>query len=253
MSPDILSHIAPFAVWISFIAFFEISKLAGYQLPDSWLAPAYAVKSLLCIVLLLVLKPWKFYVAKKDHNARDISMGIISGIILAFIWIFPETPFVRAHAPYVFDFYNKWLIMPISSYPDYFSAEHFPSVPPSCSSLAYSPSHCGWFLTISKLIGSAFVISIAEEYFFRGFLYRWLRKNDFTSISLSKFDVQFFWIVVFIFGLEHDRWFAGMIAGIIFGLLALRTGRIMPAAIAHAVTNLILGIYIIISNQYGFW
>lgn len=253
MSPSILSHIAPFAVWIAFIFIFEVFSVAGYPLPDSWLAPAYAGKSLICAVLLLWFRPWRFYTPSARKSSGGILLGVFAGIFLAAIWILPETPFVRDNMPWFSDFYHKWLIMPLSAVPDYFSPEHFPAVPPSCSSLAYSPSHCRWTLTICKLLGSAFVISFAEEYFFRGFLYRWLRKGDFTSIPLAKYDAQIFWLVVLVFGLEHDRWFAGMVAGAVFGWIVLRTGRILPAAIAHSVTNLLLGIYVIYSNQYGFW
>ena len=120
-------------------------------------------------------------------------------------------------------------------------------------SLSYAPEVCGWTLTIAKLLGSAFVISAAEEWFFRGFLYRWLRKGDFLSINPARYDAQAFWLVVLVFGLEHDRWLAGMMAGAVYGWLVLRTGRIGPAIVAHAITNLALGVYVILSRQYGFW
>ena len=44
-----------------------------------------------------------------------------------------------------------------------------------------------------------------------------------------------------------------MMAGAVYGWIVLRTGRIGPAIVAHATTNLALGIYVILSRQYGFW
>ena len=40
----------------------------------------------------------------------------------------------------------------------------------------YAPEHCGWALTLVRLAGSAFVIAIIEEFFWRGFVYGKLLK-----------------------------------------------------------------------------
>ena len=189
----------------------------------------------------------------KPQTSYFAIVGILAGLFVAVLWIFPEMPWTFAHAKSFAVFYNKWLIMPLGAYPDYFRSEFFPALPPLHPSLAYSPQECGWTMTVAKLLGSAFVIAAAEELFFRGFLYRWLRKSDFLSIPLVRYDAQIFWAVVVVFGLEHDRWLAGMVAGAVYGWLVLRTGRLMPSVVAHAVTNLVLGLYVIVSHQYGFW
>ena len=143
--------------------------------------------------------------------------------------------------------------MPPGDGPSYFRPDIFPLLPERHASLSYAPEVCGWALTIAKLLGSAFVISAAEEWFFRGFLYRWLRKGDFLTVDPARYDAQAFWTVVVLFGLEHDRWLAGMAAGAVYGWLVLKTGRIDPAIVAHATTNLALGLYVVLSRQYGFW
>ncbi|MBR4171377.1 MAG: CPBP family intramembrane metalloprotease, partial [Kiritimatiellae bacterium] len=56
-----------------------------------------------------------------------------------------------------------------------------------------------------------------------------------------------------VFAFEHDRWFAGALAGVVYGLLAIRTGDIWCCALAHGVTNTLLGLYVIHHNAYGFW
>ena len=101
----------------------------------------------------------------------------------------------------------------------------------------YSPINCGWPLTVAKILASALVISVAEELFFR----RWL--VDFAG----------FWWMVGLFAVEHgDRWFVGAIAGVIYGKLAQRYG--LPAAVvAHALTNLILGLYVVFDDRWFYW
>jgi len=87
-----------------------------------------------------------------------------------------------------------------------------------------------------RLIGSAFVISVAEEFFFR----KWL-------IGFAGF-----WWMVGLFAIEHDRWLVGAIAGLVYGLLYLRKG-LFAAIVAHATTNLVLGLWVLKTGQWQFW
>lgn len=111
----------------------------------------------------------------------------------------------------------------------------------------YAPQTCGWPLTLVKLAASAFVISAAEELFFR----KWL--VDFAGFG---------WMLV-LFGVEHMRWDLGVVrgsvfiaegvfAGLCYGLLAKRFG-IVSAIVAHAVTNLLLGVYVIACDKWFYW
>ncbi len=253
------------------MAVFQAAYALGFAVPHEWAAPVYAAKSLLCALLIIWLRPWRFYGRDKappfqspapatgmsgsGRDAKGVRLlpGVLAGIVVAALWILPETPLLLARAPGIAEFYNRWLIMPPGDWPSYFRPDLFPELPAGHPSSAYAPESCGWALTIARLLGSAFVISAAEEWFFRGFLYRWLRKGDFQSIDPARYDAQSFWTVVVLFGLEHDRWLAGMMAGAVYGWLVLRTGRIGPAIVAHATTNLALGVYVVLSRQYGFW
>ena len=87
-----------------------------------------------------------------------------------------------------------------------------------------------------RLVGSAFVISVAEELFFR----KWL-------IGFA----GFVWMVA-LFAVEHDRWLVGAIAGAVYGALYLRRG-LLAAIVAHATTNLVLGLWVLRTGQWQFW
>ncbi len=278
MSAATASHVAPYLLWLFPMAVFQFACVLGFAVPREWAAPVYAAKSLLCALLIVWLKPWRYYAPggasvesrkskvespnettvqpsnrQTDGKSRGLAIGVSAGLAVAALWIFPELPWLFERASGFVSFYNRWLIMPPGDWPSYFRPDIFPVLPVGHPSLSYAPEVCGWALTIAKLLGSAFVISAAEEWFFRGFLYRWLRKGDFLSVDLARYDAQTFWLVVLVFGLEHDRWLAGMMAGAVYGWIVLRTGRIGPAIIAHATTNLALGIYVVLSRQYGFW
>ena len=87
-----------------------------------------------------------------------------------------------------------------------------------------------------RLIGSAFVISVAEELFFR----KWL------------IPFAGFWWMVGLFAIEHDRWLVGTFCGMIYGWLYLRKG-LFAAIVAHATTNLVLGLWVLKTGQWQFW
>lgn len=256
------AHVAPYLLWIVFIMVFKTAEFIGMPFPRSWIPSSYAVKSVICAALLLVFRPWQYYKGINrcplcrcpiGFKCNGIVFGVLAGLLVAFLWIFPETPFFHSHCRWFCDMYNKWLIMPLGAFPDYYAPLIFPSLPEGHPSLAYSVKEAGMGLAIAKIAGSAFVIAAAEEYFFRGFLYRWLRKNDFLSLDVSGWDAQTFWIIVAVFALEHDRWFMGAVAGVVYGMIMLRTGGVRAAVVSHMTTNLALGIYVVVSGQYGFW
>lgn len=242
-------HILPFAFWLVGILFLQICETVGWC-PRPFYPWSYAIKTLFCAGIFIYYRPWELY---PKFTWQDLIWAVGAGLLVTILWILPETQWVHQKVPLFQDFYYRWLVMMPGSLPDYVDAEAFPLPPVGHISWSYSPMEAGWGLTIMKLIGSAFVIAIIEEFFFRGFLYRWIRKNSFWTLALRHFDLYSFVIVTAVFGLEHDRWLAGAIAGMVYGFVAIRTGRIWPAAIAHVLTNLLLGIWVIVTQQYGFW
>lgn len=245
----VMGHVAPFAAWVGVILLLQALEALGAC--PRWLYPwSYAVKAAVCTGLFLWLRPWRLYPAPR---ARHLPLALGVGVAVAAVWILPETPWAGRVAPGLQEAYHRWLIMMPGALPDYYQPAFFPELPPGYLSLAYSPAEAGWALALLKLAGSAVVIAVLEEFFFRGFLYRWLRRGAFWELPLAGFDAQAFWTVAAVFALEHDRWFAGLLAGVAYGWLAARTGDVWAAAVAHGVTNLVLGVYVIVSGQYGFW
>lgn len=135
----------------------------------------------------------------------------------------------------------KYAVLPWGRLPDVVS-------PPP-----YAPETCGWPLAVVRLLGSAFVISFIEEFFWRGFIGRWIAARDFRSVDLGVFVRNAFFITALLFGLEHDRWLVGIVAGLAYGALVLKTRDLWAAGIAHALTNFLLGLYVLSSGAYGFW
>lgn len=248
-----IGHWLPFVVWVGAIGALQLLESFG-ACPRALYPWVYAAKSVLCAFLFLALKPWKVY---PSLTLRNVPLALAAGALVAVVWILPETPACASRFPALHEFYNRWCILMPGTLPGYDNPAFFPALPPGHLSLAYSPAEAGWGLALAKLAGSAGVIAVIEEFFFRGFLYRWFRGGylggAFWTVPLAVFESQAFWMVAGCFALEHDRWLAGLAAGLVYGLLAVRTGDIWCAALAHGFTNLALGIYVLASGQYGFW
>ncbi len=105
-----------------------------------------------------------------------------------------------------------------------------------------------------RILGAVITVPIAEELAFRGFLLRRLVSADFESVSWRTFAWVPFLISSIAFGLLHgDRWLAGTIAGMIYAFAMLRRGRIGEAAAAHAVTNALLAIFVLVTGNWQLW
>jgi CAAX prenyl protease-like protein len=59
--------------------------------------------------------------------------------------------------------------------------------------------------------------------------------------------------VIIGFGFEHHRWLVGLLAGIGYNALLYYKKDLSSCVIAHAVTNLLLGIYVLFTQQWTFW
>ena len=190
--------VAPYAVWMVMMA----------VLPQT--AWAYAARGAATAALLLAAAVADRGVyASRGRTlppAAQLAAGVAVGIAVFVAWIAPEAWFGVGQAVVAAD-------------------------------SPYSPQVCGWGLTVTKIAASAFVISVAEELFFR----KWL-------VGFAGF-----WWMVVLFAVEHgDRWHVGALAGVAYGLLAERAG-LWSAIAAHATTNLVLGLYVVMCGEWRFW
>lgn len=110
----------------------------------------------------------------------------------------------------------------------------------------------GFFLGV-RLAGSALLVPMLEEVFFRSFLYRYVEKADFLTVPLRHFSPRAFLITAAIFGLEHREWLAGILAAFAYQGLVIRKNRIGDAVTAHAITNWLLGLWVIWKGAWQFW
>ena len=111
----------------------------------------------------------------------------------------------------------------------------------------------GTMLAGIRLFGGVVVVPIMEELFWRSFLLRYLISRQFQSVPLGAFTLASCAVTVLLFGVEHDLWLAGMVAGLAYTLLLYRTRNLWTCIAAHASTNLLLGIHVLTTGEWHWW
>ena len=111
----------------------------------------------------------------------------------------------------------------------------------------------GWGLAAVRIFGASIVVPLMEELFWRSFLIRWIINQDFEKVTFGTFTIGSFAATVVLFGLEHHLWLAGMMAGAIYNGLLYQTRRLWPCVLAHATTNLALGLHVLVTKEWQWW
>ena len=108
------------------------------------------------------------------------------------------------------------------------------------------------FITF-RLFGLAVMVPLMEELFWRSFLIRFITTEKFRSVAPYAFSWSAFALVAIGFSSAHPEWLAALICAIAYGLLLRQTRSLFASLVAHAVTNLALGIYVITTHNWHFW
>ena len=116
-----------------------------------------------------------------------------------------------------------------------------------------SGSALAWLFVATRILGSTFIVPPLEEVFYRSFLYRYLAKPDFQSVPFNKFLPVPFLVTAAVFGFSHNEWLAGILCGAAYQWLVLRKNRLGDAMTAHAITNFLLGGWIVWRGAWNFW
>ena len=113
----------------------------------------------------------------------------------------------------------------------------------------------GWAVVwlVSRVLGSVIVVPFAEELAFRGYLIRKLSAKDFENVPNGHFTWLSFILSSLLFGLLHDRWLAGTLAGMGYAVALYRRGQLGDAVIAHMTTNALIAIAVLTQGKWALW
>ena len=106
-------------------------------------------------------------------------------------------------------------------------------------------SGIAWALIVIRIFGMTIVVPPIEEAFYRSLVYRYIIKYDFTKVALHHFDGLALALTSLLFGFAHFQWLPGILCGLAYQALVIRRGHLGDAMTAHAITNFLLGVYVV--------
>jgi exosortase E/protease (VPEID-CTERM system) len=106
---------------------------------------------------------------------------------------------------------------------------------------------------VFRVVGSVVTVPIAEELAFRGYLLRKLVSRDFESVRPGHFSWFSFLTTSALFGLMHQHWLAGMLAGGGYAVALYQRGRLGDAIVAHATSNALIAVSALGFGRWDLW
>ncbi|HVV44784.1 MAG TPA: exosortase E/protease, VPEID-CTERM system, partial [Bryobacteraceae bacterium] len=105
-----------------------------------------------------------------------------------------------------------------------------------------------------RAVAAIVTVPVAEELAFRGYLIRRVMSSDFEKLPPTAFSWLALIVSSAIFGVLHGgRWIGGVAAGLIYGFVYVRKGRIADSILAHAVTNALLAAMVVLGGAWQYW
>ncbi len=185
------------------------------------------------ILRVTVMSAVLWFIARPviDLRVRHLWATLAIGALVFVVWIAPDVLFKG--------YRHFWL---------------FENAVMGKASTSFSSTQLSWPVLALRMIRAVVIVPIVEELFWRAWLMRWIIDANFQKIPLGKYTAQSFWIVAALFASEHGPyWDVGLAAGIIYNWWMVRARSLGDLILAHAVTNFILGGYVIAFGKWEYW
>lgn len=210
-----LPYVLPMAI------FMGITQLEG-QFPAAY-PIIYTVKILLVVAALWMAKG---PLAEIKPDKKWLGWSILWGLVLLAMWIIMETKvsYGRVGSRTGFDPFTQ----------------------------LENPAFA-WVFILIRMIGLSLVVPVMEEIFWRSFALRYATEKAFQTLPVGVFSWGAFAMVNAVFGFSHPEWLPAVIYSAFCGLYLNWTKSLWSTVVVHLVTNLGLGIYILVMRDWRLW
>jgi CAAX prenyl protease-like protein len=214
-----LVRILPFAAYLFFIVLGDVLERAGVAASSLlWLYPLK-----IAVVAILLALFWRRYTELRPFRLAPAHtlIALAAGVAVLVLWVSLDAGWMVVGSPSGFD--------------------------------PRSQGRIDWLLVAVRILGAALVVPVMEELFWRSFLMRWVQAPDFEKVEPSQLGLKSFIVTVLLFGFEHNLWLAGIVAGAAYSLLYMRHRTLWSPILAHAVTNGLLGVWVVRTGNWSYW
>lgn len=218
---EMLARVLPFALYIAVLA---IAPALREALPAGWDGRwLYAVQIAAVMLALAFFARGYQELRLPALGGRAALEAVVAGVVVFVLWINLDFSWAMLGEP----------------------------------GAGFDPRRAGgdidWMLAAVRLFGAAAVVPVMEELFWRSFLLRRIDRPDFLQQPPALASLRALLISSAVFGVEHNLWLAGILAGLAYGGLYMRSGTLWSPILAHGVTNLLLGVWVLATGAWHFW
>ncbi|MFM7322445.1 MAG: CAAX prenyl protease-related protein [Armatimonadota bacterium] len=215
--------------WIVPMGLFVLGNIVEGKLPAAAYPIAYCAKVLLvAVATCFCAGAWR---AEIRFDRRAWLAGGCIGIAGIGIWLALEAiPYPHLGSRTAFD--------------------PFASIPDSAGRTLF---------LVARFFGLAVLVPVIEEVFWRGFALRFASdvfkpvEGGWARLALGEHSAASSIAVAIVFGLAHPEWLAGTVYALGLGVVLSRTRSLATCIVAHGVTNLLLGAWVLIRHEWSLW
>ena len=192
------------------------------QFPANYVFIYFAKIAIVLAALIWARPTWKDI----KFDAKQIPLAVIAGLVLFVVWIGIEKYLKYPHIG------DRTAYNPFEKIPD--------------ASLRTA------FIAV-RFFGLALLVPFMEELFWRSFGLRYASQTDFKSLNIGSFTMTGAALCCGVFALSHPEWLPALIFASAMTALVWKTKSVFACFVAHAVTNLALGIYVLTQGAWSLW
>ena len=221
-----LAHVLPLVLFMGITEVARWLKVENSALPWWQSAPEHWVYPLQCFVVGAVLL-WfrRCYLFAPWNGWALASLFSVMGIV---VWVAPA--------------WLGWMDRSEGFNPNLFA----------------TGSAAWWGTVLMRFVRMVIIVPFVEELCWRGFLMRYVQAEDgqeWQRVPFGRHHWKAYAVVTAMVTVVHDMsdWPAAFVWGSLVYGLAVRTKSLGACVFMHAVGNLMLGLYILKTQQWGFW
>lgn len=231
-----LTFLLPFVVYMLFNTVEPTPDEAGgfgwFSVDYAYYPILYTIKIVATLGAMLVVLP-----GYRTFSLRITLLAPVVGAVGVVLWV------VLCHADWeeaIFEPLGLGTVIGLGARPAYNPLER----------LADSPGLAYAFLAV-RFTGLVLVVPVIEEFFIRGFVMRLAVDQDWWDVPFGEVNATAIAFGAAIMILSHPaEIFAALVWFSLVTWLMVRTRSMWDCVIAHAVTNLLLGVYVVNSGHW---